>query len=118
MRLADLRFETVDGILVAHIDGEIDASNAADLGIAIARELSNDTLGLVLDLAEVEYLDSAGIHLIYRLRARLASRGQDVRLVVVPTSPIADALRFAGVMGTVGAAETPEAALEGLRSLR
>jgi hypothetical protein len=60
----------------------------------------------------VGYLDSAGIQLIYELRERLGERGQQLRLVVAPGSPIADASRFADVTRAVGALETLDAALQ------
>jgi anti-sigma B factor antagonist len=109
--LADAHFEVVEQVVVAHVDGEIDMSNAAELRTGLAAQVSNARLGLVLDLLEVGYLDSAGIQLIYQLREELGARGQQLRLVVAPGSPIADALRFADVTRAVGALETVEDAL-------
>ena len=52
------------------------------------------------------YLDSAGIHVMFDLRARPARRGQEMGLVVEPQSPIAAALEYAGVLGTPSARPT------------
>ena len=68
MKLADLSIETRGPVLVARLRGEVDMSNAGQLRDELNAATRNDALGLVLDLSEVEYLDSAGIHLIYRLR--------------------------------------------------
>jgi anti-sigma B factor antagonist len=108
--LADLEFEVIDSVVIAHVDGEIDMSNADELGNAFSLRLTNDALGLVVDLRKVEYLDSAGIHLIYALRERLDSRGQQLRLVVDGAAAISEALRLAGVSRTVGSFETVDAA--------
>jgi anti-anti-sigma factor len=54
-------------------------------------------LGVVLDLSAVDYIDSAGIHLVYRLGESLRARGQTLRIVIPPESPASDALRLAGV---------------------
>jgi anti-anti-sigma factor len=114
--LADLRFETIDNVVVARLQGEVDMSNADDLGAAITARVSTDALGLVLDLAAVDYLDSAGIHVLFDLRERLTRRGQQIRLVLGPDSPIATALEYAGVQRTLGAAPTIGEAIAGLDS--
>jgi anti-sigma B factor antagonist len=104
--LADIHFETVDNVVVARLEGEIDMSNADDLGAAITARVSSDALALVVDLAAVDYLDSAGIHVLFDLRERLTRRGQQIRLALTPDSPIAMALEYAGVRSTLGIAAT------------
>lgn len=114
MALADLNVETVGQVVVAGLDGEIDMSNARELGEALSRQVTNDALGLVVDLTEITYVDSAAIQIIYELHERLQTRGQEIRLVVAPASPIADALRIADVPAAVGTDETRDAALHAL----
>ena len=114
--LADVSFATDGDVVVASVSGEIDLSNAGDLGDAIGRRLTNEALGLVLDLTDVDYLDSSGIHLIYELHDRLRNRGQDIRVVIAPGAVIGEALRLADVPRAVGAAESVEAALASLRT--
>jgi anti-anti-sigma factor len=82
-QLAQLRLDDEDGILVASIDGEIDLSNAAELEVAISHAVGNEALGLVVDLARVDYLDSSGVTLLFNL-ARRVSRRQQAFVVVVP----------------------------------
>jgi len=115
MKLADVRFSRQAGAVVAHLTGEIDMSNAQELTEAVFGATGNHALGVVLDLTDVEYLDSAGIHLIYRLGDGLRVRGQRLALVIPSTSPVNDALRLAGVRrdGNVFAALDP--ALELMR---
>jgi anti-sigma B factor antagonist len=96
--LADVRFEPFGAGLIAHIRGEVDMSNADEIGNALRQMLTNDQLGLVLDLSDVDYFDSAGIHLIYELRESLRVRGQQLRLVVPERSNAVDALMLAGVL--------------------
>jgi anti-sigma B factor antagonist len=83
-RLASVRQDDQDGVVVASVQGEIDVSNAAQLGHELT-ELSNHALGLVIDLRGVSYLDSAAIALFYDLHLRLERRAQ-VLVVVAPTS--------------------------------
>jgi len=96
-RLADLSFDE-DGVApVAHVRGEVDASNAAELRIAVVDRLSNNAGGLVLDLSETSYLDSTGISLLFELARGLGARRQVLRLVVPRTSPIRRVLELCDV---------------------
>jgi anti-sigma B factor antagonist len=113
--LADVRFETIDRVVIAHVEGEIDMSNAGELGAAITGRVPGDAQAVVLDLEAVEYLDSAGIRVVYELRERLAHRGQEVRLVVARDSPVAATLEYAGAAQALGAAETLQDAIADLR---
>jgi anti-anti-sigma factor len=97
MRLADLHFSSRDGHVIALVVGEIDMSNAGELARALTDETPNDADGLVLELSGIDYLDSAGIHLVYRLRESLRARGQSLAIVVPRSSPVYDALRLAGI---------------------
>ncbi len=112
MRLADLHFHTREGHVVASVVGEIDMSNAEELARALADETPNDAHGLVLDLSGIDYLDSAGIHLIYRLRESLRTRGLRLAVVVPHDSPVFDALRLAGIERHLHVLETVDAAFD------
>ena len=106
MKLADVQFSDHERVVVARLTGEIDLSNADSIERAIAEATPNHVLALVLDVSALDYLDSAGIHLIYKLREKLRARGQTLRLVIPPESPANDALRLAGVSRNVDTAET------------
>jgi anti-anti-sigma factor len=97
MPLADVRVEIVDGVPNAWLSGEIDTSNAGAIRDQLNRTVPNEAMGLVFDLSEVDYLDSAGIHMIHRLRRDLQARGQRLALVVPRGSIIHDTLRLAGL---------------------
>lgn len=112
MRLGDVTFSDQDGVQVAQLSGEVDLSNSDSIGNAIAETMPNHMLGLILDLTQLRYLDSAGIHLIYRLRERLRARGQSLALVVPTGSPSNDALRLAGVTLHVPISQTLQGALQ------
>lgn len=111
MTLADVQFIDHERVVVARLMGEIDLSNADALETAIAEATPNHALALILDVSALGYLDSAGIHLIYKLREKLRARGQSLRLVIPPDSPANDALRLAGVSDNVDTAETLDAAM-------
>lgn len=96
MRIAELNIET-GPVVVARLGGDIDMSNVGPLRDELSRATPNAALGLVLDLSEVDYLDSAGIHMMHRLREELRTHGQRLALVIAPDSLIHDTLRLAGV---------------------
>ena len=109
--LADITFETLEGVVVARVEGEVDMSNASELGTAITARVPSDARGLVLDLGGVGYVDSAGIHIFFELRERLTRRGQEIRVALAADSPVATALEYAGVQRALGAAATVREAI-------
>ena len=78
--LAQLRLREEQEVAVAQLSGEVDLSNAEAIAARLT-ELPNLAHGLVVDLGEVEYMDSTAIALLHELAARLRRRSQ--RLIVV-----------------------------------
>lgn len=111
MKLADIQFSDRERVVIARLTGEVDLSNADSIEAAIAEATPNHALALILDIGALDYLDSAGIHLIYKLREKLRARGQRLRLVIPADSPANDALRLAGVSRNVDTAESIDAAM-------
>lgn len=109
--LADVEFTLRPGCVVAAMRGEIDLSNAAALRDAVRQQVTADVDAVVLDMSGVDYLDSAGIQLIYRLRDELSARGKLLHVVIPPDSPVNDALELAGVASEVRARASLESAL-------
>lgn len=109
--IGDVQLELQDAVMVARLTGEVDLSNARSIEEAIAVATPNQTVGVVVDLSELDYLDSAGIQLLYRLREQLRVRGQDLRLVLPAGSPASDALKLAGVIDQLRTSPTLQEAL-------
>jgi anti-anti-sigma factor len=112
MSLADLQITLARHALIARLSGEIDMSNAEEMGATVIGATPNESSGVVLDLSAVEYLDSAGIYVIFGMRASLQARGQSLILVIPPESPVHDALRLSGVDRPGETAETVDEALK------
>jgi anti-anti-sigma factor len=111
MNLADVKFEDRPSALVAHLTGEVDLTNVQELRRALLDRVRHESAGLVLDLAELEYLDSAGIYLLYDLANLLQARGQRLGLVAPRHCVAHGALRHAAVIDQLQARETVEEAL-------
>ena len=99
--LARVIEETHGDVVVALIDGEVDASNTQEIGSRLRSALSNRSTVLVVDMTETTYLDSAGINLMFELAADLRERQQQLRLVVPDGAPIARAIAITGLDAAV-----------------
>jgi anti-sigma B factor antagonist len=109
--LARLTLETRDGIQLAHISGEVDIANAATLESEISDTVSNTAVGLVVNLSETDYFDSAGIRMLFELRKRLTGRRQSLRVVVPRQSVIITALLVTEVDQIIAIDETVDESL-------
>jgi anti-sigma B factor antagonist len=90
--IATLTLEELRGVPVGRISGEIDSSNAREMARRLERAVSNQAAGLVVDLSEAGYVDSAGVQLLFDVADRLNLRGQQLRVVVAADSFVADVL--------------------------
>ena len=86
-----------DGVVIASLSGEIDLSNATEITRALLGGVPNEALGLVIDLSEVSYLDSAGVRMLAELDHRLGWRAQVLRVVAPEASRSRRVLEIAGL---------------------
>jgi anti-anti-sigma factor len=114
MTIADVQFSQRGSALIGTVRGELDMSNATAIGSAVIDQMVVETTGVVLDLSEVEYLDSAGIYTLFGMRENLRARGHALILVVPDGSPVNDALRLAGIKRHTEVALTLEDALRSM----
>ena len=88
--------ERYDTTVVVTLDGELDAASVGEVALKLRRLVENRAERVVVDLAQVTYLDSAGINLLYATSGDLSARQLQLHLVVVPGSPIERTLRIVG----------------------
>jgi anti-anti-sigma factor len=112
MRLAELNVDSEGQVVCASLHGEVDMSNAAEFRSELNAITPNTALGVILDLTEVNYLDSAGIHFVHRLREDLRASGQKLQLVVPQNAMINATLSLAGVDWSDDTADSVAAARE------
>jgi anti-sigma B factor antagonist len=77
-----LRIRDQEGIQIASLEGEIDIANASEVRDQLFALLSNRPSGLIVDLSDVSYLDSRGVHVMLELAERMKIRHQALRIVV------------------------------------
>jgi anti-anti-sigma factor len=105
-----------DDVVVARLSGEIDLSNASEVGDELSTSVPNTALGLVLDLTATTYLDSSGVHLVFDLAERLRRRQQQLRVVVPAGAPIRRVLRIVELDDTVPVIASVDEAVEQIRT--
>ena len=109
-RLAQLQLDEEDGVTIASVEGEIDLSNAAELEMAISHAVANEAVGLVVDLAGVDYLDSSGVTLLFNLARRVSRRQQEFLVVVPGEAHVREILTLSGATEALALHDTlPEA---------
>ena len=65
--------------------GELDLAEVGPLQVEFDRLCANGLSGLTVDLSELDFLDSTGLHLLMKLRGRC--EGQNLPLTLVPGPP-------------------------------
>jgi anti-sigma B factor antagonist len=76
-------------VRVVELDGDIDLARAPALREELRRGVGNEDQGLVVDLSEVRYLDSAGVNALFEVAEDLAERRLKLA-VVVPEGGLLD----------------------------
>ncbi len=106
-----------DGIPVARLAGEVDLTRAPGIRIALLRAVTNQDHGLVLDLRETTYLDSAGVNIIFELAERLSARQQRLAAVVPDRAIIERVLTLVNLRSILESHRTLEEAIDSIRGL-
>lgn len=104
--------EKIDGVTIAHIDGDIDAANAAATHLQLADALDSDSLSLVVDLSDTRYVDSAGIDMLLRLSDRLERRRALLILVIPDNSQLKRLATIVGLPEAVAICPSLQSALQ------
>ena len=100
--------------MVARVAGDIDSVTSGELRDGLSRRLTNLAPGLILDLTEATYVDSAGIAFLFDLAQRVRTRGQELRLVVPADAYMRRVLDLCGIESVMAVDPTLEAAIDGM----
>ncbi len=106
-----------DGIPVARLVGEVDLTRAPSIRVGLLRAVTNQDHGLVLDLRDATYLDSAGVNVIFELAERLSGRQQRLAAVVPDRAIIERVLTLVNLRSILESHRTLESALDSIREL-
>jgi anti-sigma B factor antagonist len=114
--LATVIVERRGSVQVVRVAGEVDISNAARLEEEVSDAMPNDAAGLVLDLTDITYLDSAGIRMLFELAERTEGRRQSLAIVVPSDSLIRHSLTVTEVDQAMAMHETTADAVAAIRT--
>lgn len=109
-RRLELSTETRGEVTVMRVCGEVDLANAAELGAAL-RAVATPQAALVLDLAQVPFMDSSGLREVLVVSEQLGGR---LAVVVEPDSAVGHLLEIAEVAERINVEPTEEAAAAAL----
>jgi anti-anti-sigma factor len=81
-----------DDIVVARLAGELDISVAEKTRRQIAEAVPSSALGVVVDMGDLEFMDSSGVSMLFSLARQVASHRQQIRVVAPPGRPVSRVL--------------------------
>ena len=114
--MAEVGFEREDETVVAILTGEVDMSNAATVRLQIAESVTPDDDALLVDLTELSFIDSAGLHSLIELGTVLDERRQKLLLCVPHGSTIERAIEIIGLPRAVSIHSDRAEAMEAART--
>jgi len=83
-----------DHVVVARLTGELDISAAERTGKRIAEAVPSSARGLVVDMSELEFMDSSGVSMLFSLARQVGSHRQQLRVVAPPGRPVSRVLQI------------------------
>ena len=110
-----LRRPPVDGVerrngsVVVRLVGEIDLYNAEEVGSALAGLAAEQPQRVVVDLSEVEFVDSTALGALIEARRQL---GESALVLAAPLPEVRRALEVAGLIDHFPVRDSVDAALE------
>lgn len=83
---AVLRIDTHrrDGAYVVAVDGELDMGSVDGLRTTVGTLVADTLPSVVIDLREISFIDSSGLHALLALQARAREAGRELHLVRGP----------------------------------
>lgn len=90
---------------VLHMAGELDLLTAPKLAAHLDDLLRRPRGEVIVDLDEVEFIDSAGLHVLLNAQRRLAGRARSLS-VICPPGPVRREIELARLVETLGVRST------------
>ena len=109
-------FERDEGIVLVRLEGEVEISGVEALRAQLVSNVENRDHGLVVDLTDATYVDSAGVNMLFELAEALARRQIRMAAVVPEEGLVARVVSLVGMESAIPVRPTAEAAIAALRS--
>lgn len=92
----DISNTEVSNVTVVTVNGRVDSATAPELENSLKQLVESDKVRLVLDLAGVDYMSSAGLRAMVSTLKSVKRASGDLRLAN-PSARVAEVLRLAGL---------------------
>lgn len=115
MTAPQLDLEASGDIVTATLRGDIDLATAPQIAHQVFEVITNDTVGLVVDLSAVRYLDSCGVHMLLQFARRLEACRQLMGLALGQDSPLRTLVKITHLDEAVPIHSSPELSIIALR---
>jgi len=99
-----------NGVIVFELDGRVDTQGALDMDLALQAAVSGGKYKMVLDMAQVDYISSAGLRTLADVLTRNRESGGDLKLVAL-NRKVLRVLRIIGFDKFFALYDTVEAAI-------
>lgn len=109
--LSNLRIEQKENLLILRIKGRLDAVTSPLAEKKVFEAINNGQYNLLLDMAEVIYLSSAGMRMLLSITKRLRTMSGKLAICSVTTN-VVDVLKMSGFDHTLNLFKTEEEALK------
>lgn len=83
-------------VTLVEVSGRVDSMNADQLGTALSAQIDDGKTNLVLDLAKVEYMSSAGLRELVAALKKVKRAEGDMR-IAQPSIRVREVLEMAGL---------------------
>jgi anti-anti-sigma factor len=94
MELVELEIEERGEVVIARVRGELDIAGAPATGERIHAAVPTSARTLVVDLSDLDFIDSSGVAMLFSLTRRLGSRRQELRVVAGTGQPVSRVLEI------------------------
>lgn len=101
-----------DSIAIAHVAGELDMANRSHFADEVLGKMADESAALVVDLTELQYIDSAGVRSLFEIAKTLKMREQFFAIAVLEASPLRNVLKITQVEDVAAICPTRQDALE------
>lgn len=84
----ELHFEALSAErALVRVGGEVDLATAPELAAALEQALAGDRRTIVLDLTDVEFIDTSGVGVMLEARRQIRDENAELTVVAPPDSP-------------------------------
>ena len=111
----EINAERLDGTLIAKAEGRIDGVNASDFEQSLRGAIEDSDTAVIVDLAELSYISSAGLRAVLLTAKSLTQRAAKFALCS-PSKPIREVFEISGFDKIIDIHDSRDAAIAAVKA--